>query len=200
MNNKFRRISLKFFITSITLIVSIILVYYLIQKVSCRIAEPVIKQKMLEPIRGDVIVTVKNMITKDKKYYWMRVNIKWQINKFSRPIQFKEPKEIQDYVNSYLEGVTDSAIILSMLGKSSLDIFGSKRELEKEIKTKIEERLKSVVIDKKNITITAVVIVRYKYFDKPYEGKDFPPLANHENYTKQKPRLIKETAYPKDPQ
>jgi len=181
----------------ITVLIGISLIsYYSMQKTTPRIVKP----KEFKPITGDIIVTVKNMVTKDKKYYWMRIKVNWQIDKLTRPIGFEDSKQVKNYVNSYLRGVADSAIILSMLGKSSLDIFGSKRDMEEEIKRKIKERLKSVIIDKEDINITNVSIMRYKYFDEKYEAEDFPPLPNRGNYVKTKPRLIKVTPYPKDSQ
>jgi len=127
-------------------------------------------------LRGDVKVIVKNIGTKDRRFCWVQACISWKIDEPLEATRFPKKEQLVYYLDTYLTGLGDSAITLSLLGgKTSLDIINDKRKIEEDIKQRIKKNLKSFVIDKEIIDITRVKIERLRFFDEPRKEKDFPP-------------------------
>jgi hypothetical protein len=134
-------------------------------------------QQLSRPIAENQEVILNNIITNDKKFACMIVNIKWEMQSLSKPFTlFDNEKEMTDHIKDHIANKAHFAALVLVVKVKSENVDNSIEELQVNMLSRIREKFNISLVERKDINIKDVKILKYVILDKKYEGEGFPEI------------------------
>jgi len=126
-----------------------------------------------DAISGKTTVLLKNDVSRDKKYIWMKIGLVWKTE--GSKTDAKNIKEAEYKINKHLEFILKGEAWSAIARYNSKDFLINRKNIENEIKISVTEKAsKSIPLKIAGIQIERVDILEFASLDNPHKGEEFP--------------------------
>ena len=124
-------------------------------------------------ISGKTTVLLKNDVSRDKKYIWMKIGLAWKAEEGRTNAE--NLKEVEYKINKHLEFILKGEAWSAIAKYNSNDFLTNRNSIENEIKISVSEKaLKSIPLKIAGVQIERVDILEFTSLNNPHRGEEFP--------------------------